>query len=70
MNDANTLTAAPLPATWWREHLPKLIRVYGIIITLGGFKRSSQWAVCRLTAATGQAPLRAFSIRGSCGASH
>ena len=34
MNDANTLTAAPLPATWWREHLPKLIRVYGIIITL------------------------------------
>ena len=34
----------------------------------GEFKRSSQWAVCRLTVATGQAPLRAFSIRGSCGA--
>jgi putative transposase len=33
----------------------------------GGFKRSSQWAVCWPIEATGQAPRLAFSSPGSCG---
>ena len=55
------LVADALLMAVWRRGKPKQLLHHSDQGGQGGFKRSSQHQVCSLTAATGQAPLPAFS---------